>query len=87
MITGESTDMEIERRSEGNQLPESLDGVLNEMQLLTLRKMEEFGWILTFIRRPLFQETVPVLRHPDKGMLGTLEGDGALNTQPDITFR
>ena len=34
MITGESTDMEIERRSEGNQFPESLDGVLNEMQSL-----------------------------------------------------
>ena len=79
--------MEIERRNEGNQVPESLDGVLNELQLLTLRNLEAFGWMLAYIRRPLFQETVPVLLHPDKGILGTLEGDGALNAQPDITFR
>jgi len=79
--------METERRGEGNQVPERLDGVLNEMQLLTLSKMEGFGWILAFIRRPLFQDIVPVLLHPDNGMLGTLEDDGALNTQPDIEFR
>ena len=79
--------MEIERRSEGNQVPESLGDVLNEMQLLTLSKMEGFGWILAFIRRPLFQDIVPVLLHPDNDALGTLEDDGALNMQPDIEFR
>ena len=78
--------MEIERRSEGNQVPESLE-ILNEMQLLTLSKMEGFGWMLAFIRRPLFQNIVPVLLHPDNDALGTLEGDGALNMQPDIEFR
>ena len=78
--------MEIERRSEGNQVPESLE-ILNEMQLLTLSKMEGFGWMLAFIRRRLFQNIVPVLLHPDNDALGTLEGDGALNMQPDIEFR
>jgi hypothetical protein len=78
--------MEIERRSEGNQVPESLE-ILNEMQLLTLSKMEGFGWMLAFIRRPLFQNIVPILLHPDNDALGTLEGDGALNMQPDIEFR
>jgi hypothetical protein len=87
MMTEGSTDMEIEKRSEGNQVPESLDGVLNEDQLLTLSKMEGFGWMLAFIRRPLFQDIVPVLLHPDNEILGTLEDDGALNTQPDIEFR
>jgi hypothetical protein len=87
MITEGSTDMEIEKRSEGNQVPESLDGVLNEMQLLTLSKMEGFGWMLAFIRRPLFQDIVTVLLHPDNEILATLEDDGALNTQPDIEFR
>ena len=79
--------MEIEKRSEGNQVPENLDGVLNEMQLLALSKMEGFGWMLAFIRRPLFQDVVPVLFHPDNEILATLENDGALNTQPDIEFR
>ena len=79
--------MKIERRGDGNQVPKSLDEVLNEMQLLTLSKMEGFGWMLAFIRRPLFQNIVPVLLHPDNDALGTLEGDGALNMQPDIEFR
>jgi len=79
--------MEKERRSEGNQIPESLDEVLNEAQLRTLSKMEGFGWMLAFIRRPVFQDIIPVLRHPDNGISGTLEGDGALNTQPEIVFR
>ena len=87
MIAEGSTDMGIEKRSDGNQVPESLDGVLNENQLLTLSKMEGFGWSIAFIRRPLFQDIVPVLLHPDNEILGTLEDDGALNTQPDIEFR
>jgi hypothetical protein len=87
MISGGSTDMEIERRSKGNQAPECLDGVLNEMQLSTLSKTEGFGWELAFIRRPLFQDIIPVLIHPENDKLVILEGDGALNTQPDIEFR
>jgi hypothetical protein len=79
--------MKTERRSGPNQLPESLDEILNETQLLTLSQMETFGWILAFIRRPLFQEIVPVLLHPDNNKFGTLECDGVLNTQPDIEFR
>jgi hypothetical protein len=79
--------MEIDRRSEGNQVPESLGEVLNKMQLLTLSKMEGFGWRLAFIRRPLFQDIVPVLFHPDNKTLGTLDDEGALNTQSGIEFR
>jgi hypothetical protein len=79
--------MVVERRSENNQLPAHLDGALNEMQLFTLRRMERYGWILAFIRRPLFQETVTVLRHLDSHKFGILDADGTLNSQPDIEFR
>jgi len=79
--------MKIERRSERNQFPESLDEVLTKMQLLTLSKMEQFGWVLAFIRRPMFQDIVPVLLHPDNNTLGILDNDGALHTKPEIEFR
>ncbi len=79
--------MEIERRDEGNQVPESLNEVLNETQLSALSKMEGFGWVLAFIRRPLFQDIVPVLLHPDRNKLGTLEDGGTINEQPGIEFR
>lgn len=79
--------MRIERRSEGNQVPDSLYEVLNEEQLLALNKMEGFGWMLAFIRKPLFQDIVPVLSHPDTDKFGILEYDGAFNMQSDINFR
>ena len=79
--------MDSDRRIAGNQLPSSLDGFLNEMQLATLNKMEGFGWMLAFIRRPLFQESIPVLMHPDCHRFGTLEHDGVFNTRPAIRFR
>ena len=34
---------------------------LNTEQRLTLAELEKFGWELKFIRRPLFQQPVPVV--------------------------
>ena len=79
--------MGIERRHEGNRFPENLDDMLNEEQLFTMNKMEGFGWKLAFIRRPLFQEIVAVLSHPDNHTYGILEDDGRLNMQPAMSFR
>jgi len=79
--------MVAERRGESNQLPGQLDEVLNEAQLFTLKRMERYGWILAFIRRPLFQETVTVLRHQDCHKFGVLNDDGTLDTQPGIELR
>ena len=79
--------MEIERRNKEMQSSDNLDEALNELQLLSLSKMEGFGWMLAFIRKPLFQEIVPVLFHPDSNKFGILDGDGTLNIKPDIKFR
>jgi hypothetical protein len=79
--------MGIERRNQDNQARESLDEVLNEAQLVTLNNMEGFGWSLAFVRKPLFQEVVPVLVHSDNDKLGTLDDDGMFNVRPDIRFR
>jgi hypothetical protein len=49
--------------------------------------MEEYGWELKFIRRPLFQDILPVLFHPDNNQTGVLEDDGTLNMQRDINVR
>ncbi len=76
-----------ERRKQDNQTHDSLDEILNEAQLVTLNNMEGFGWSLAFVRKPLFQEVVPVLLHADNDKLGTLDQDGKLNVQPDIKFR
>ncbi|MDX1697431.1 MAG: hypothetical protein R3308_04050 [Thiohalobacterales bacterium] len=79
--------MNTDRRSKVKRVPGNPDEVLNKSQLLTLYKMEGFGWVLAFIRKPLFQDIVPVLFHPDNKKYGVLDVEGALNVQPDITLR
>jgi hypothetical protein len=79
--------MTTERRCETNQVPARPNELLNELQLLTLKNMERFGWSLAFVRRPLFQDIVPVLRHSDSRKFGTIDADGTLNARPDIHFR
>ena len=79
--------MDIERRNNGKHSLEDSNEVLNDSQLLALNKMEGFGWVLAFIRKPLFQDIVPVLFHPDSKKLAILDNDGALNIKPDIKFR
>ena len=79
--------MEEEKRKGVNPIPGVLRKELNEAQLFALNYMEEDGWVLEYIRRPLFQDVVPVLSHPDSGKFGVLESDGTLNKQPDIKIR
>jgi hypothetical protein len=49
--------------------------------------MENYGWELNFIRRPLFQDVLPVLLHLDSNKIGVLEEDGTLNMQRDLNLR
>lgn len=79
--------MDNDRRTGVDPVPGNLKEILNEAQLLSLNKLEGFGWSLEFIRRPLFQEIVPVLFHPDTRAVATLTDDGTLNTRPDIQVR
>ena len=79
--------MKKEQRTGENPIPDNLKEILNEAQLLSLGKMEGFGWELKFIRRPLSQEIVSVLFHPLSNKFGILEDDGTLNTHPDIEIR
>jgi hypothetical protein len=68
-------------------VPENLDEYLNEFQLRTLRKVEDFGWRLAFIRRPLFQEIVPVVVSDDGTKHGVLEEDGSINMHHKLLIR
>jgi hypothetical protein len=79
--------MRDEKRKGVSPIPENMKEVLNEAQLMTLHKMKEFGWMLEFIRRPLFQGVIPVLSHPDSKKYGVLEDDGTLNMQSGSMIR
>ena len=79
--------MERERRTGQEPVPQNVTELLNEIQLLALRRVESFGWKLQFIRRPLFQEPVPVVIDAEGQKIGILEEDGRINMEPDIQLR
>ncbi|MCM8856923.1 MAG: hypothetical protein LC541_04950 [Candidatus Thiodiazotropha sp.] len=79
--------MSVENRTGEVPIPENLDEVLNNLQLLALQKAEGFGWKLKFVRRPLFQEVVPVISSPTGRKIGILEENGEINMHPDTVIR
>jgi hypothetical protein len=68
-------------------VPGDLEETLNDAQMLSLRRMENYGWELKFIRRPLFQDVLPVMFHSDSNKIGVLEEDGTINMQRDLNVR
>lgn len=76
-----------ERRKDASVAAQRLRAQLNEAQLLTLNSLEAFGWELKFIRRPLFQDPVPVVFDGDRQRFAILEADGTLNENPALDIR
>ena len=79
--------MDREKRKGDEAVPDHLEEVLSEMQMLALHQVESFGWQLRFVRRPLFQEPVPVVFSGDGTKIGVLEEDGRINMEPEIQVR
>ena len=79
--------MKNERRTGEKPIPEKLESTLNDAQLIALPALEKFGWELRFVRRPLFQDPVPVVCNAEGTMVGVLEEDGRLNLQLAVQIR
>lgn len=79
--------MQQEKRNGESPVPSNLDDVISPDQLMTLRQIENFGWQVAFVRRPLFQQAVVVVSSTDKRKFGVLEDTGELNLEPDIKLR
>lgn len=68
-------------------IPDNFESMLNAMQLMTLRNIEQRGWKLYFIRRDGLDVPVPAVRSIDDETIGVIEVDGRLNTTPNIRVR
>jgi hypothetical protein len=79
--------MDRERRQDTKPVPENLENILNEAQIRTLRSIRHFGWELHFVRRPMFQEVVPVLVNREGDKFIVLHENGAINEVPDLDLR
>ena len=60
---------------------------LTPAQLKALETLEQFGWTLRFVRRPMFLDPVPVAfdRKGEKWVV--IEPDGRLNEDPGFQIR
>ena len=68
-------------------IPDNLEDYLNEVQLQALGQLENFGWELKFIRRPVFEKAIVVIMSGGGEKVGILEEDGSINTEIDIVIR
>jgi len=60
---------------------------LTPAQLDALTTLEFFRWELRFVRRPLFQDPIPVVFNRDGKRYAVLEPDGSLNENPGFKIR
>ena len=76
-----------EVRGSRSPLPADVLYYLNEVQRLALHSLENFGWQLAFIRRPLFVPPMIVVNNSEQSKFAVLEEDGSVNLSPLVRWR
>ena len=76
-----------EKRVGAEPVPHNLSELLTELQRTSLRRIENFGWQIKFIRRPRFQPPVVDVENTTGMNIGILEEDGGVNLRPAISLR
>jgi hypothetical protein len=79
--------MDREKRDGKAPLPDNLNEVLNDAQRQALTGLKYTGWKLLFLRRPLFQEPVLVVRNTHDGKMGILDKDGKIKMLRNFKIR
>lgn len=79
--------MTDEKRDQEKPIPDNLEEMLSDFQIMALHRIEGFGWELRFVRRPTFQVPTVVVFSADGAKIGVLEEDGRINMEPDIKLR
>lgn len=74
-------------RGSRSALPTDVLFYLNEVQRLALHSLENFGWQLAFIRRPLFVPPIVVVKNSEQSKFAVLEEDGSVNLSPSAKWR
>ena len=74
-------------RGSRSSLPADVFYYLNDVQRLALHSLENFGWQLAFIRRPLFVPPMIVVKNSEQSKYAVLEEDGSVNLSPSVKWR
>lgn len=76
-----------ERRADGAHDQAAQRAALTPEQQGSLETLEQLGWTLRFVRRPLFRDPVPVAFENNGSRWVAIEPDGSLNETPDFQIR
>lgn len=76
-----------DKRGSRAALPADVLYYLNEVQRIALHSLENFGWQLAFIRRPLFMPPMVVVKNGEQTKYAVLEDDGSVNLTPQVKWR
>ena len=76
-----------ERRQAALRDAAALRAGLTPSQLKALDTLEQFRWTLRFVRRPMFQDPIPVVFDREGKRYAVLEADGTLNEAPGFKIR
>ncbi len=79
--------MDRDRRSNEKQTHEFMRAQLHDDQKEVVTQLEVFGWYLIFVRQPLGQSVIPVLKDPDSGRFVVLETGGTLIADHELMTR
>lgn len=82
------TDQRERRKADAELVnPAGLRAGLNLAQRNALATLEQLGWDLRFVRRPMFLDPIPVVFRRDGERFVVIESDGSLNENPDFRIR
>ncbi len=70
--------MNKDKRKGGTPTIDEMRAQLNEAQHQALTELELLGWTLKFVRKPMFQDPVPVVMSKKSGQIGQLDSDGKI---------
>ncbi len=74
--------MTRERRNGKPPVPDNIRSILSIAQKIALKELETFGWVIDFVRRPLFQDPQVVVRDPKTGKQAIILEDGTVDHNP-----
>lgn len=79
--------MNQEKRTTDDQSQSLMLKELTDAQRAAINQLERFGWDLSFVRRPLFKDVIPVLKDPEHDRYAVMEADGSLNEDHHLIIR
>lgn len=79
--------MKDDVRGTRSPLPVDVLYYLNDIQRVALHSLENFGWQLAFIRRPLFMPPKIIVKNDAQKKYAVLEEDGSMDLAPTIKWR